>query len=311
MLPGLVYLYILVKGAFAGSYIKALRLKDKMELVKMATMPTRGEIILHNNNHYTIGEKIGQGNFGVVYDCIDSWGNNLVAKVLLPKKPYEEVKTGWQTEFQNLLTLRNPFITYFYDAFEFRDTFYIITEKCLDSLSGLIKIPDYDGLVWARPIARCLLQAINFMHSVGYVHKDVHLGNVFTSIVKDELVPNNNNAWTFKLGDLGISKLAGDINVFNTILAKWMLPPEYLNPDEFGIIDQRIDIYHTGLLLMQVLTGAVQDFSERDIVDGLPRKTAEQLPPPYNFAISKALRRHVDQRTRTALEFWNDLNQNS
>ena len=47
---------------------------------RRAVPPTPGEVItsLATNNTYTIGEKIGEGNFGVVYSCEDVWGNQLV-----------------------------------------------------------------------------------------------------------------------------------------------------------------------------------------------------------------------------------------
>ena len=69
---------------------------------KKATMPIKGEIIIHNSNYYTIGDTIGHGNFGVVFDCSDSWGNRLAAKVLLPKGTYEQVKSGWELELISL-----------------------------------------------------------------------------------------------------------------------------------------------------------------------------------------------------------------
>jgi hypothetical protein len=38
----------------------------------------------------------------------------------------------------------------------------------------------------------------------------------------------------------------------------------------------------------------------------MPR-AALQLPPPYNIAREKALRRHVAFRTESAMELWRDL----
>jgi len=42
-----------------------------------------------------------------------------------------------------------------------------------------------------------------------------------------------------------------EIDAQNT-RAQWMLPPEVLNSSEFGPIDRRIDIYHVGLLFLQL-----------------------------------------------------------
>jgi hypothetical protein len=90
--------------------------------------------------------------------------------------------------------------------------------------------------------------------------------------------------------------------------AQWMLPPEVLNPSEFGKPDQRIDIYHCGLLLLQLEHSKELQFTKEEILEGKPRDMALALRAPYNFALEKALRRHVSKRTETARELWRDLN---
>src|SRR5580700_1893305 len=49
-------------------------------------------------------------------------------------------------------------------------------------------------------------------------------------------------------------------------------------------------------------------FTGDEIIAGKPRQLALQLPAPYNFALEKALRRHVASRTANAMELWRDLN---
>ena len=156
------------------------------------------------------------------------------------------------------------------------------------------------------PIARCLLQAVHYLHINNYAHQDIHPGNVFASFVKDEMMPEEKNAIQFKLGDLGVAKLVTQITAQNT-RAQWMLPPEVLNPDECGPIDQRIDIYHAGLLLLQLASNKEIQLSREEILAGRPREMALALPIPYNFALEKALRRRVQFRTSTAMELWRDL----
>jgi hypothetical protein len=55
------------------------------------------------------------------------------------------------------------------------------------------------------------------------------------------------------------------------------------------------------------MNGAELKFSNDEILAGKPRQLALQLPPPYNFALEKALRRHVAARTASAMELWRDL----
>jgi serine/threonine protein kinase len=187
-----------------------------------------------------------------------------------------------------------------------QDTFYIITERCYCPLTGLFSSVGFDGRAWIMPIARCLLQAVNYVHLNQYVHQDIHLGNVFAAFAKDEMQPTVPGAIQFKLGDLGVAKLFSELDLANT-RADSMLPPEALDPTEFGPIDHRIDIYHTGLLLLQLAYSRELSFSREEILAGRPREMALQLLPPFGLALEKALRRHVAFRSAGAMEVWRDL----
>ena len=268
------------------------------------TPPAPGEAIVCEGRYYWLGRYIGQGYFGAVFECTDEWSNSLVAKVLLPQnRTYEEAQADWMRELLNLQDLRHPYITFVHAAFEYRDTFYLILERCDSTLAQLLAWADLKGEIWVHPVAQCMLQAINYIHSVGYVHKDIHPGNVH--IARSRGVMGAPTPTTvFKIGDLGLTRLEPEIDVFNTMLAKWMLPPEAIRPDEFGLIGRKVDIYHAGLTLLSLLLGRIPTFSEEEIVSGGPRKLAEALNSPYGSVIASALRRHVNDRTESALQMW-------
>jgi len=271
--------------------------------------PAPGEIItsIRTQNTYVVGPVIGEGHFGLVYSCTDNWNNELAVKVLKPLGlPYEKVKSAAEAEFVKLVALRHPSITYIYDAFEYRDTFYIVTERCLGPVTNLFTLDGFTGLAWVMPIARCLLQAVHFLHINNLVHQDIHSGNVFTTFVKDEM-PSDAKAIQFKLADLGVAKLFKEVDAQNT-RADWMLPPEVMRSGEFGPIDYHIDLYHVGLLLLQLAYSKELKFTPDEVIAGKPREMAEVLQPPLNFALGKALRRHVPFRTSSAMELWRDLN---
>jgi serine/threonine protein kinase len=276
--------------------------------LKHPVPPTPGEVITSQatGNTYTMGEKIGEGGFGVVYACKDVWQNDLAAKVLKPVRTYSEVQSAAVAELGKLIALRSPFITFIFDAFEYRDTFFIITERCYCPVSSLFTLPAFNGRLWLLPIARCLLQAVQYVHIGGFAHQDIHSGNVFAAVVKDEVVPTKPAAMLFKLGDLGVAKLVGELDAANT-RAQWMLPPEVLSPSEFGPLDRRIDIYHLGLLFLEFAQSRPLRFSADEILRGAPREMALALPHPLANALEKALRRHVSQRTATAMDLWLDL----
>lgn len=277
--------------------------------VEAPVFPTPGESItsLLTGSTYQIGDPIGQGNFGIVDACVDDWNNQLAAKVLKPTKPPQEMQAAALAETKRLFELRHPQITHFYDAFEYRGICYIITEQCAFSLAELLATDWFQGPIWTMAIARSLLQAVQFLHLNGYAHQDIHAANVFALQARNELNPADTSATQFRLGDLGVAKLFSEIRPENT-RAKWMLPPEVLDPSEFGPIDQRVDIYHCGLLLLQLEHSKELRFTKEEIIEGKPRQMALELRSPFNFAIEKALRRHVSKRTETAREFWRDLN---
>jgi serine/threonine protein kinase len=275
------------------------------------TPPVAGLTVtsMMTGNTYTIGPVFGEGAFGTVYEATDVWFNELAVKVLKPRGTYQQIQQAASNEFVKLLQLRHSHVTHVVDAFEFQHTFYIVTERCCAPLSDLFRMEHLNGPVWVRPVARCLLQAVHFLHVAGYVHQDIHFGNIFMQFHRNEMGGDDSNptSMTFKLADLGIAKLFTEIDAQNTLLNGSMLPPEFLQPAQFGQLGHQVDIYHCGLLFLQLYLGKPLAFSNEEILAGVPRQMAEQLSPPFDTALSKALRRHVAKRTQSALELWRDL----
>lgn len=273
-------------------------------------VPHKGEVIENRDRRYYIGERIGQGGFGIVYECSDEWGNALVAKILLPhERRYAEVRDSWMEETTKLLELRHPNITYVHDAFEHRDTFYLIIERCTFPLMKVITSIGMEADRWIPYLARDVLQALDYIHSQGYVHKDLHPGNIFVTELRQpaSFFKLKSAVWSFKIGDLGLTRLESDIRVFQTLLADWMLPPEAIDPEKFGAIGRHVDIYQTGLLLLAMLLKEIPYFTKEEIVGGIPQALAQKHDSPFAPVVAKALRRHVEWRTQTALEFWRDI----
>jgi len=277
-------------------------------LNKVFQLPQYNQIIEHNRSSYRLGNIIGQGNFGKVYECLDEWGHELVAKIIVPKgKTYEEIRKAWYEELEKLLDLRHTHITYIHDAFEYQDTFYLIIERCASTLERMF--PDFKAVpnAWLPYVARDILHAIHFIHNYGYVHKDIHPGNVFLSLMPNQMMPNNQPVFIYKIGDLGIARLESEINPFGTELAQWMLAPEAISQKQFGKINRKMDIYHVGLLFLSLFLGEYPKFSQEETLAGIPRKIAENLSSPYGCVIARTLHRYVELRTETALDVWREI----
>ena len=270
--------------------------------------PPKGEIIINDDRRYHIGDEIGKGGFGVVYNCVDDWGNPLVAKVLIPRdQSYSEMRRVWKDELRKLLVMRHPNITYVYDAFEHKDTFYLIIERCNYTLSRLVTRLGLDSDRWIPYVARDVLQGLDYIHAAGYVHKDLHPGNVFVTEYRRKRNLIKEPAWMFKIGDLGLTRVESDIRVFETQLADWMRPPEGFDPEKFGVVGHHVDIYQTGLLLLALMLREIPYFTPEEIVGGIPQSLASKHDSKFGPVVAKALRRHVEWRTQTALDFWREL----
>lgn len=256
---------------------------------------------------YWIGGPIGEGGFGLVFACSDVWENKLVAKVIKPNgAECAIVQTKARDELAALAHVRHPNIVYIHDAFLYRGACYIISERCGSTLHEWFADPNYKPLVWFRAIARCILQAVHFAHVQGLAHCDIHLGNVFSRFIPDEVLPSEHSAVTFKLGDFGLARPISSVTAEGTFLNA-IRPPEAVNPNEFGPIDHRVDIYQVGLVLLQTYLGRSVTFTQDEILAGTPRDLALKIPAPIGDALERALRRHVPHRTALALDIWRDL----
>ncbi len=283
--------------------------EDLFHAEKHFRLPEVGEQITstRTKNTFTMGELIAEGSFGYVYHCTDVWGNDLAAKVLKPRgATYESIRAAAQTELERLVALRHPNITFVVEAFEHENTFYIVTERCHCSLGDLFRRPGFQGPVFFDGVARCILQAVDYVHQYTIAHNDIHSGNVLVFFAPDEVQRDAVGALQFKLADLGISKMFGEITPENT-RAPWMLPPEVYDQAQFGPVDHRVDIYHLALLLLQVAMSQERQFTEGEIRSGEPQKLALGLPPKYSVPLAKALSPRVADRTGTPMELWRDL----
>jgi serine/threonine-protein kinase len=270
--------------------------------------PTPGSQItsLTTNNTFTFGDWIGEGFFGTVYACTDVWNNSLAVKILKPLLPNDALRESAEHELGMLRELRHPNITFVHDAFEFQSSYFIVTERCEYSLDAVLRTKTPNGMLWLIPVARCLLQAVHYLHVNGYAHQDIHPANVMAAYLKDEMMPSRPEAVHFKLSDLGVAKLAHELTVTD-LRKRSIMPPEVLEPETYGPLDQRIDIYHLGLLLLQLAYSRPLEFTVDEILAGRPREMALALSAPYSIALEKALRRRVIYRTATAMELFRDL----
>jgi serine/threonine-protein kinase len=167
----------------------------------------------------------------------------------------------------------------------------------------------------AIELALQLLSALGAAHALGVVHRDVKPDNVF-------LVPRSGCGPLVKLLDFGMCRratpqLRDDLTL--TRAGQVVGTPEYMSPEQVSgkrDFDCRIDLYATGVILYEVLSGqrAFPGKNAREVVISvlvrkLPplRQVRPEVPPFLDRIITRAMERDPSFRYGTAGEFQNEL----
>jgi eukaryotic-like serine/threonine-protein kinase len=268
----------------------------------MIRFPVPGDVLTSARGQYLVGEKVGQGAYGAVYEAIGPFDQRFALKLLIPaNRPYAEVYSEWSKEAQRLLQIRHPGIVYMHDAFEWGNLLYLSLEWCSHSLRDMLAEPVVPGLV--VEIARQLLAAVQYLHDNDIVHTDLHPGNVLLTLSERPVV---------KLADFGISQeLKGQPVARPAVVHHAIMAPEVVAS---GYTSRQSDIYQVGLLLYWMLIGTpALDYNVaypelvKQVSDGVPRRRAEAIGTPLGNVIAKMLRRREVYRYASAHEVWRDL----
>jgi len=197
---------------------------------------------------YTVGQMIGTGGMADVYQGLDTRLNREVAiKVLrrdLAKDPAFVAR--FKKEALAAGGLNHPGIVAVYDSGEENDSPFIVMELVsgvtLRQLMQGTQISQHKSL----EIIKGILQALDYSHSKGIVHRDVKPGNIMITDSGD-----------IKVMDFGIARATDDIGA--TMTSTWNVvgTAQYLSPEQATgeIADGRSDLYSLGCVMYELLTG--------------------------------------------------------
>lgn len=257
-------------------------------------------------NQYLIQEKLGAGGQGTVYKALDTKLNRTVVIKVLPPELTQKTANfkRFEREAQLCSQLDHPNICTVYDFHEANGVFYI----AMQYIDG----KNVRQLVAGRPlelrsalsIAVQTCDALAYTHSRGIIHRDIKAGNVM--VTADGQV---------KILDFGLAKLVQDephtSGVDRAELTEVGIPygtATYAAPEQAKgeRADHRADIFSTGVLLYEMLTG-IWAFQGKTVIDvrhqvlhGTPKPVdqmrKEPMPPQLQQIIDKALAKEPKDR---------------
>jgi serine/threonine protein kinase len=261
---------------------------------------------------YEVVGVLGQGGMGVVYRARDPRiGRDVAIKTLTEGFSGEsDMLKRFYQEAGHTGNLRHPNIVTVYDFGDEEGLPYIVMEF-LDGepLDKLIREKDRLHISVKLDIIEQVCAALAYAHLQGMIHRDVKPANVI--VQRDGLV---------KLLDFGIARAGqqqqtdrGMTRTGTLVGTPAYMAPERLRGEPF---DGRSDIFSTGVVLYQVLTGVLPFDAEypailHQILQQEPAPLSNHLssyPPLLDQVIARALAKDPFERYGHASDMAADLN---
>ncbi|MGL3807399.1 Stk1 family PASTA domain-containing Ser/Thr kinase [Paeniglutamicibacter sp. R2-26] len=265
------------------------------------------------NGRYIVGELIGRGGMADVHLGTDKvLGRKVAIKLLRPEMSREPmVQARFRREAKAVAGLNHPNIVSVYDTGEENreingsavDLPFIVMEyvsgRTLRDLhkSGEITVE------LAVEYVLGVLEALEHSHAMGIVHRDIKPANIMVT-----------SQGALKVMDFGIARAMADSSSTMTQTQTVVGTAQYLSPEQARgeMVDARTDLYSTGCLLYELLTGrppftgdspvsvAYQHVGEHAPAPSTLRST---LPPIYDDVVLKALAKDREDRYTDAHAF--------
>lgn len=268
---------------------------------------------------YEVGDLIGRGGMAEVHIGYDTrLGRTVAIKILRPDLARDpSFQTRFRREAQSAAGLNHPTIVAVYDTGEdsivgeggnpqavpFIVMEYVEGHTVRDILKGDVAAPIDEAV----DIVAGVLSALEYSHHAGLVHRDIKPANVM-------LTPTG----AVKVMDFGIARALADAGNTMTQTQAVVGTAQYLSPEQARgeNVDARSDLYSTGCLLFELLTGRPPFIGDSPVsvayqhvreAPPKPSDFASDVPPELDTVVLHALAKNRDERYGSAQEFLADL----
>lgn len=264
--------------------------------------------------NYQMMRVLGQGGMGSVMLARNVTNGRVVAiKTLLPEVAVSEQSLKrFMREIEVAASLRHPHIVGYIEHGTHNGIVYLVSEY-VGGMDASKLSKHRGGRLHYREVVKIIeqtLSALDFAHSLGFVHRDIKEQNILV----DGDFPDYNS----KLTDFGLAKsfrqtgMSGVTMVGDVAGTIAYMPPEQVR--DFKEVKPPSDIYAVGMTAYSLLTGAhaldispkagisetVKAIFEKPIVPISQR--IPDIPLPIASVIETSMAKEVDMRWRSAGE---------
>jgi beta-lactam-binding protein with PASTA domain len=271
----------------------------------MATIDERRGTIFAGR--YRLERKLGGGGMADVWLAEDQeLGRKVAIKILHDRYANDtQFVERFRREATHAAGLSHPNVVSIFDRGEAEGSYYIVMEYVEGrTLKELIVTRGPCPVPVAISYVRQVLAALRYAHRNGIVHRDIKPHNV--------LVDHEGRV---KVADFGIAR-AGSSQM--TEAGSIIGTAQYLSPEQArgAPVDESSDLYSTGIVLFELLTGKVPFTGETPVE--IAMKHLSQVPPPpselrpevphdLDLVVLRSLAKEPADRYRSAKEMDRDL----
>ena len=268
---------------------------------------------------YQLGQLVGRGGMAEVHVATDTrLGRTVAVKIMRADFATDSIfLERFRREAHSVAQMNNPNIVNIYDSGEETVTTetgeiehlpYLVMEYVKgQTLRDILKVNGALSQRDAEQVMMGVLNALEYSHRMGIIHRDIKPGNIMIS-----------EQGVVKVMDFGIARAIDDSAATMTQSQGVVGTAQYLSPEQARgeSVDMRSDLYSAGCVLYEMLTGRVPFDGDSPVAVAMQHLHAKPAPiesiaPDVPQAISHvcmmAMEKNPKYRYQSAMEMAAEL----